>query len=145
MTVALAYLISIRLVATLGKLVGVSVRSEVQPIVVALLFGVVTDGSPFFLSRFRRRLEAGDTPAAAAHRTTAELTPIILTCGLAVAAACAALVVADLGFLQAFGPGMAMAILVALAVSMTFIPARLALLGASLFWPHVPARRPARR
>ena len=91
------------------------------------------------MSRFRRRLEAGDTPAAAAHRTTAELTPIILTCGLAVAAACAALVVADLGFLQAFGPGMAMAILVALAVSMTFIPATLALLGERLFWPHVPA------
>ena len=138
-TVALAYLISIRLVATLGKLVGVSVPSEVQPIVVALLFGVVTDYSLFFLSRFRRRLEEGDTPSAAAHRTTAELTPIILTCGLAVAAACAALVVADLGFLQAFGPGMAMAILVALAVSMTFIPATLALLGARLFWPHVPA------
>ncbi len=138
-TVALAYLISIRLVATLGKLVGVSVPSEVQPIVVALLFGVVTDYSLFFLSRFRRRLEAGDAPAAAARRTTAELTPIILTCGLAVAAACAALAVADLGFLRAFGPGMAMAILVALAVSMTFIPATLALLGRWLFWPHVPS------
>ena len=143
MTVALAYLISIRLVATFGKFVGVSVPSEVQPIVVALLFGVVTDYSLFFLTRFRRRLEAGDTPAAAARRTTAELTPIILTCGLAVAAACAALAVADLGFLQAFGPGMAMAILVALAVSMTFIPATLALLGTSLFWPHVPS--PANR
>ncbi len=142
-TVALSYLIAIRLVATLGKLVGVSVPSEVQPIVVALLFGVVTDYSLFFLSRFRRRLESGDTPVAAARRTTAELTPIILTCGLAVAAACAALAVANLGFLRAFGPGMAMAILVALAVSMTFIPATLALLGRSLFWPHVPS--PANR
>ncbi len=138
-TVALAYLISIRLVATLGKLVGVSVPSEVQPIVVALLFGVVTDYSLFFLSRFRRRLAAGDEPATAARRTTAELTPIILTCGLAVAAACAALAVANLGFLRAFGPGMAIAILVALVVSMTFIPATLALLGKRLFWPHVPS------
>jgi len=139
LTVAIAYLISIRIVATLGKLVGVSVPSEVQPIVVALLFGVVTDYSLFFLSRFRRRLSDGELPAEAARRTTAELTPIILTCGLAVAAACAALVVADLGFLQAFGPGMAMAILVALAVSMTFIPAMLALLGARMFWPHGPS------
>ncbi len=138
-TVAIAYLISIRLVATLGKHVGVSVPSEVQPIVVALLFGVVTDYSLFFLSRFRRRLGDGEPPAQAARRTTAELTPIILTCGLAVAAACAALVVADLGFLQAFGPGMAMAILVALAVSMTFIPATLALLGTKMFWPHGPS------
>lgn len=137
--VALAYLISIRLVATLGKLVGVSVPSEVQPIVVALLFGVVTDYSLFFLSRFRRRLAVGEAPADAARTTTAELTPIILTCGLAVAAACAALAVANLGFLRAFGPGMAMAILVALAVSMTFIPATLALLGKRMFWPHRPS------
>lgn len=137
-TVALTYLISIRLVAALGKLVGVSVPSEVQPIVVALLFGVVTDYSLFFLSRFRRKLSEGYEPSDAARRTTAELAPIILTCGLAVAAACGVLVVADLGFLQAFGPGMAMAVLVALAVSMTFIPATLVLLGARLFWPHVP-------
>ena len=136
--VALTYLISIRIVATLGELVGVSVPSEVQPIIVALLFGVVTDYSLFFLSRFRRKLTEGYEPSEAARRTTAELTPIILTCGLAVAAACGVLVVADLGFLQAFGPGLAMAVLVALAVSMTFIPATLALLGAGLFWPHVP-------
>ena len=138
-TVALTYLISIRLVATIGKLVGVSVPSEVQPIIVALLFGVVTDYSLFFLSRFRRRLADGDSPPVAARRTTAELTPIILTCGLAVAAACAALVVAELGFLRAFGPGLALAVIIALAVSMTFIPATLTLLGASLFWPHVPS------
>jgi RND superfamily putative drug exporter len=139
-TVALTYLISIRLVATLGQLVGVSVPSEVQPIVVALLFGVVTDYSLFFLSRFRRRLGEGDSPHEAAHRTTAELAPIVLTCGLTVAAACGVLVIAEVGFLQAFGPGMAMAVLVALAVSMTFIPATLALLGHRLFWPHAPRR-----
>jgi RND superfamily putative drug exporter len=138
--VALAYLISIRVVASLGRLVGVSVPSEVQPIVVALLFGVVTDYSLFFLSRFRRRLEGGEPREEAARDTTAELTPIILTCGIAVAAACGVLVVAQLGFLQAFGPGMAMAVLIALVVSMTFIPATLALLGNRLFWPHVPSR-----
>ncbi|HWC26189.1 MAG TPA: MMPL family transporter [Solirubrobacteraceae bacterium] len=137
--VALAYLIAIRVVAALGQLIGVSVPSEVQPVVVALLFGVVTDYSLFFLSRFRRRLAEGDAPAEAARRTTAELTPIILTCGLTVAAASAALVVAEVGFLQAFGPGMAMSILVALAVSMTFIPATLALLGQRLFWPRAPS------
>ena len=136
--VALAYLVSIRLVAAMGKLLGVSVPSEVQPIMVALLFGVVTDYSLFFLSRYRGQLAQGDTPADAARRTTAEITPIILTCGLAVAAACGALVVADLGFLQAFGPGLAMAVLIALAVSMTFIPATLALFGTTLFWPAVP-------
>ncbi len=141
--VAIAYVVCVRLVATIGAALGVSVPSEVEPVIVALLFGVVTDYSLFFLSRFRRRLDSGDDPDAAARATTAELTPIILTCGLAVAAACAALVVAELGFLQAFGPGLALAVLIAMAVAMTFVPASLALLGRRLFWPHRPSSRPA--
>ncbi|MBA3329139.1 MAG: MMPL family transporter, partial [Solirubrobacterales bacterium] len=141
--VAVAYLISVRLIATLGAQVGVSVPSEVEPVIVALLFGVVTDYSLFYLSRFRRHVRAGEETVAAARRTSAELLPIILTCGLAVAAACTALLVADLGFLQAFGPGMAMTVLVALAVAITFVPAALALLGGRLFWPARPRPEPA--
>ena len=141
--VALAYLVSIRLVAVVGEAVGVSVPSEVEPVIVALLFGVVTDYSLFFLSRFRRRLVEGEAPVAAARRTTAELLPIILACGLAVVAATSALLVADLGFLRAFGPGMGMAVLIGLAVAITFIPAMLALLGARLFWPSAPRRQGA--
>jgi len=133
--VAIAYLVSVRLVAMFGTALGVSVPSEVEPVIVALLFGVVTDYSLFFLSRMRRRLEIGEHPQAAVRAATAELTPIILACGLAVAAACAALLVADTGFLRAFGPGMALAVLIGMAVAMTFVPACLALLGPALFWP----------
>jgi RND superfamily putative drug exporter len=136
--VAIAYLVSVRLVATIGRELGVSVPSEVEPVIVALLFGVVTDYSLFFLSRVRRRLESGEQPQAAVRAATAELTPIILACGMAVAAACTALLVADLGFLQAFGPGMALAVLIGMAVAMTFVPAALALLGPLLFWPSRP-------
>ncbi|MBW3609639.1 MAG: MMPL family transporter [Actinobacteria bacterium] len=140
--VAIAYLVCVRLVATIGAALGVSVPSEVQPVIVALLFGIVTDYSLFFLSRFRRRVDSGEQPEAAARATTAELTPIILTCGLAVAAACGALIVADLGFLQAFGPGLALAVLIGMAVAITFIPASIALLGRRLFWPHRPPAAP---
>ena len=140
--VAIAYLVCVRLVATIGAELGVSVPSEVEPVIVALLFGVVTDYSLFFLSRFRRRLDSGEEPQAAARATTAELTPIILTCGLAVAAACGALIVAELGFLKAFGPGLALAVLIGMAVAMTFVPASLALVGRRLFWPHRPPIRP---
>ena len=52
-----------------------------------------------------------------------------------------ALAVADLGFLRAFGPGMALAVLVGLAVTITFMPALMALLGRALLWPVVRARR----
>ncbi len=141
--VAIAYLVWVRLVATFGAALGVSVPSEVEPVIVALLFGVVTDYSLFFLSRMRRQLENGEPPQAAVRATTAELTPIILACGLAVAAACGALLVAELGFLRAFGPGMALAVLIGMAVAMTFVPACLALLGRGLFWPHRPPLRAA--
>ncbi len=138
-TVAIAYLICIRLIAWIGERVGVSVPSEVEPVIVALLFGVITDYMIFFTSRFRRLLREGLDARAAAERTTAGLAPIIVTCALTVALGSAALVVADLGFFQAFGPGMAMAVLVALAVSITFVPAVLALAGGAILWPS--ARR----
>jgi len=142
LTVAVAYIVSIRVVAVAGLSIGISIPPEVEPVIVALLFGVVTDYGLFYMSRFRRRLvEVGD-PREAAWRTTAELTPIILACGLAVAAGSAALVVADLGFLRAFGPGMAIAVLVALAVTMTLLPAVLALTGRRLFWPSAPGSAP---
>ena len=144
-TIAICYLLSTRLVAVVGSAVGVSVPAEVEPIVVALLFGVVTDYGLFYMSRFRRRLTEGDPPREASRRTIVDLTPIVLACGLAVAAGCAALGVAELGFLRAFGPGMALAILVALLVALTFLPACLALLGPRLFWPSRPqAARPGR-
>ncbi|MDQ3609285.1 MAG: MMPL family transporter [Actinomycetota bacterium] len=143
--VAVAYLVSIRLIATLGQALDISVPSEVEPIVVALLFGIVTDYVLFYISRFRRRLTDRVGGHEAARDTVAELTPIVLACGLAVAAGTGALVVANLGFLQAFGPGMAMTVLVGLAVALTFVPALLAVLGPRLLWPSNPGREPRNR
>lgn len=136
--VSLAYLISIRTIASVGKEAGFSVPSEVEPVIVVLLFGVVTDYSIFFLSRIRRRLADGEDPRAASIAGTADLLPIIVTAGLTVAAASASLVVAELGFFQAFGPGMALSLLVGLAVAITFVPALLAIGGRWLFWPRRP-------
>jgi len=136
--VALAYLISIRTIAAIGQEAGFSVPSEVEPVVVVLLFGVVTDYSIFFLSRIRRRLAEGEDPHTAATRGTAELLPIIFTAGLTVTAAAASLIVAQLGFFQAFGPGMALSLLIGLLVSVSFLPAALAIGGRGLFWPRRP-------
>jgi RND superfamily putative drug exporter len=107
----------------------------VEPIMVALLFGVVTDYGLFYMSRFRSRLRRDVEAHQAARETAQELTPLILACGIAVAAGAMALAVADLGFLRAFGPGMALAVLVGLAVTITFMPALMALLGRALLWP----------
>ncbi|MEJ7797761.1 MAG: MMPL family transporter [Solirubrobacteraceae bacterium] len=138
--IAIAYLIAMRVIAALGLAVGVSVPAEVEPVVVVLLFGIVTDYAVFFLSRFRQRLADGQPARRAAESATAELQGIVLTAGLIVVAGSASLVVAKLGFFQAFGPGMAIAVVVAVAVALTFIPACLALFGTSLFWPSRPGR-----
>ncbi len=136
--VAIAYLVSIRLIAWIGQRLGISVPSEVQPVVVVLLFGVVTDYSIFFMSRIRRRMADGDEAREAAVRGTAELLPIIFVAGITVVAATASLVVAELGFFKAFGPGMAMAILIGLMVALTLVPAVLGIGGRWLFWPRRP-------
>ena len=142
-TVALAYVVSVRFVAGVGDSLGLSVPPEVEPIMVALLFGVVTDYGLFYMSRFRRRLRIGEARQAAARETAVELTPLIVVCGLSVAVGSAALAVAELGFLRAFGPGMAVAVLVGLAVTVTFMPAVLASVGGLLLWPG-PRREPVR-
>ena len=140
--VALAYLIAVRLIGGAGQAVGISVPEEVEPVMVALLFGIVTDYVIFFLSRFRGHLEDGLAAEQAAERTTASLMPIIFTAGVSVAAAAGGLVVAQLGFFRAFGPGLAVAVLIALAVVLTFVPALLAIFGERIFWPAGAAYKP---
>jgi RND superfamily putative drug exporter len=142
--VVISYLTSVRAIALAGETTGISVPAEVEPVLVALLFGVVTDYALFFMSRFRVLVAGGTDGREAARRTTAELTPIIITCGIAVAGGSAALAIADLGFLKAFGPGMALAVLVGMVVVVTLLPALLALAGPKVFWPSSPAQSPAR-
>lgn len=137
LTVAVAYLVSVRLDALVGRQLGFAAPPEVEPIMVALLFGVITDYGLFYMSRFRRRVRGGSDPQQAARETARELTPLILACGIAVAAGATALAAANLGFLRAFGPGMALAVLVGLAVTVTFMPALMAVCGRALLWPSV--------
>ena len=138
--VAISYLVAVRAIAWVGQQAGISVPTEVEPVMVVLLFGIVTDYSIFFLSRFRRKLAEGVPRLRAAEQATSELLPIIVTAGVTIVLASAALVVARVGFLQAFGPGLAMAVLVGLVVTITLIPALLAIFGQTLFWPRRPRR-----
>jgi putative drug exporter of the RND superfamily len=131
----LAYLVAVRLAAWIGEAAGVAVPSDVEPILVVLLLGIVTDYSVFFLSGMRQRLGDGESPLDAAHGATAQNLPIVATAGLIVACGAAALLAGELEFFRAFGPGMAITVLVALAVSLTLVPALLAIGGRAVFWP----------
>ena len=136
---AIAYLIAVRLLPWLGQRAGATVPAEVEPIVVVLLLGLVTDYSVFYLSETRRRLRLGESRLDAARAAIARTTPIVFTAGLIVAAGTGALVVGKLGFFRAFGPGLAATTLIALAVAMTLVPALIALFGTRLFGKDVKA------
>ena len=136
----IAYTIAMRVLPWLGERANVTVPKEIEPVVVVLLLGLVTDYSIFFLSETRRRLRAGDERLPAARAAVAEVAPIVVTAGLIVAAGTAALVVGHLQFFRAFGPGLAATTLITLAVSVTLVPALVALFGPRLFGASAAAR-----
>ena len=135
-----AYAITMRVLPWLGERANVTVPKEIEPVVVVLLLGLVTDYSIFFLSETRRRLRAGDERLPAARGAIAEVAPIVITAGLIVAAGTAALVVGHLQFFRAFGPGLAATTLITLAVAVTLVPALVALFGPRLFGKSVRPR-----
>jgi RND superfamily putative drug exporter len=138
----LAYLVSVRVVTWVGVKLGVAVPQDLEPVIVVLLLGIVTDYSIFFLFGVRDRLRSGQARLEAAEATTANYLPIIVTAGLTVAAGTAALAVSNLTFIRAFGPALALTVLISLIVAVTCVPALLAILGGSLFWPGRPAPVP---
>src|SRR5206468_11179146 len=123
----IAYLVSIRVVTSVGERFGVAVPQDLEPVLIVLLLGIVTDYSIFFLFGVRDRLRSGQARLEAAEATTANFLPIIVTAGLTVAAGTAALAVSNLTFIRAFGPALALAVLISLVVAVSFVPGLLAL------------------
>jgi len=134
--VGLAYLVSDRMLGLVAEEFGLAIPEEVQPVIIALLFGVLTDYLVFFVSGFRTRMQRGASPVEAASAVTGELLPVVSTAALMIAGATMTLALSGVDFLSAFGPAMAISVLVAALVSLTFLPACLALFGRFVFWPH---------
>lgn len=132
---ATAYVLAVRVVVWLAGRMGVTLPPDLDPVLVVLLLGVTTDYTVFFLDGMRARVAAGEPRVRAARLATAEFTPIILAAGIIVAAAAASLAVARTKLLSAFGPGLALTVLTAMAVSMTLGPALMAIFGGLLFRP----------
>ncbi len=131
----IAYLVARGLIPWVGTRLGVSVPQEVEPLVVALTLGVVTDYTVFYLASTRRALVDGRPRVDAAKEAALRVTPIVATAGLIVVAGTASLLVGELEFFRAFGPGLALTAAVSLVVAITLIPATLALFGGLVFWP----------
>ncbi len=132
----IAYIVALRSVAWFGQGIGVTIPRDAEPILVVLLLGVVTDYAVFFLHGMQERLAEGRPRLDAAREATGGYLPIVVTAGLIVAGGTASLMAGQLEFFRAFGPGMALTVLVSLAVAITLVPALMAILGERTFWPR---------
>jgi putative drug exporter of the RND superfamily len=141
-TVAIAYLCADRVLGWIAERYGLSIPREAEPVIVALIFGVLTDYLVFFVSGYRQRLRRGERTTAAVSETAGELLPVILTAALMIAGATLTLLLSGVRFLSAFGPSMAAAVIVSALVAMTLVPAALAIFGRALLWPR-GLRRPS--
>ena len=69
---------------------------------------------------------------------------MILTAALMIAGATMTLLLSGVRFLSAFGPGMAVSVVIGAAIAVTFVPAALAIFGRVLLWPWKPRAERAR-
>ncbi|QVT78504.1 putative transport protein MmpL9 [Nocardioides aquaticus] len=145
-----SFVVTLRLTAYFSDLLGLASPDELEPVVIALLLGVVTDYVIFFCSSLRDQQPAllrgqgtrAEVRAASIAATTASVRrsgPIVAVAGLAVAAGTATLLAAESPFFRALGPALAFTVTVGLVVAITLVPALMAILGGLVFWP---SRRP---
>jgi RND superfamily putative drug exporter len=134
--IAVAYFLADRILGWIAQRYGLSIPREAEPVIVALIFGTLTDYLVFFVSGFRQRLRQGIAPRDAATAVTGELLPVILTAAAIIACSTLTLLLSGVRFLSAFGPSMAVAVVIAAAAAVTFIPASLAIFGRLVFWPR---------
>lgn len=140
LTAGLAFIISQHLLGWIETSAGLTMPSELTGVAVALMLGIVTDYSVFYLSGTRDLLQAGVSKRDAVRQAAVVNTPIVVTAGAVVSCGVASLMLGTLGFFRSFGPGMAITVATGLVVTVLLVPAVLRLLGPLLFWPGLRYR-----
>ena len=133
-TVSLAAIIA-HLVLAIAMHMGLHVGTAEKIFVFVLLYGVGVDYSLLYLARFREFLSEGlAAPQAAATAWTATAPAIGASAGTDIAGL-AMLSFAAFRIFQTTGQVVPIALFIALAASLTLVPAAAAIFGGRLFWP----------
>lgn len=133
-----AYLITIRLIGAAAAELQIPAPSQLEPLVVALTLGITTDYAILFLTGMRYRASLGWHHRDALRSAIMHNLPIVLVAGIIVTSGVASISVAELPLFRAFGPGLAIVVAIALLVSITMVPALLAIVGRFALWPGTP-------
>ena len=129
----LGYLVYFPLLSSLAAALGFTVPSQLEPVIVALLLGVVTDYCVLLFSAFRDELRRGIERKEAARAALRVNAPIITVAGFTVAGGTIALLAAPFHVFRGLGPALALTVLVGLGVCLTLAPAIMTILGLRLF------------
>ncbi|MFE1324989.1 MMPL family transporter [Streptomyces sp. NPDC058741] len=116
----------------------VRVDGQVQGILSILVIGAATDYALLLAARFREELAVRGDRAAAATAAVRRSFGAITASAATVALGLLALLVSDLTNNRALGPVGAIGIVCAVLTTLTFLPAVLALLGRTAYWPSKP-------
>ena len=133
--VLLVRTVSLGLIATANQVFDLKASSDVETILVVVLFGIGTDYILFFLFRYRERLREGEEKRAAVAHALERAGEAIASAGGAVIVAFLALLLSSLGIFRSLGPALAIAVAVTLLAALTLVPAVVTVLGRALFWP----------
>ncbi|CAL9639629.1 MMPL family transporter [Streptomyces sp. Tu 3180] len=116
----------------------VRVDGQVQGILSILVIGAATDYALLLAARFREELALRGDRAAAAVAAVRRSFGAITASAATVALGLLALLASDLTNNRALGPVGAIGIVCAVLSTLTFLPAVLALLGRTAYWPSRP-------
>ena len=130
---SLAIFLTLRILAWIASKQGTEIPSQVEPVIVVLLFGVGTDYALFLLSWTRQALGEGVSRIEAARLGVEKVGGVLLSSATVLIAAFASLIFAELGIYKALGPGLAIALTMVFLVTLTLVPALLAILGRASF------------
>jgi uncharacterized membrane protein YdfJ with MMPL/SSD domain len=137
--VGVALGISEALVFVIGSTVA-QINSMTLTMLFSILMGVGTDYSVFIIMRYREERIKGADREKAVHTSVAWAGESIVTSGATVVIAFFAMASSSFAMVQTMGLVLGMAILVALLVALTLIPAILMLVGNRIFWPTTGER-----
>ncbi|MFF9474010.1 MMPL family transporter [Streptomyces roseolus] len=116
----------------------VRVDGQVQGILSILVIGAATDYALLLTARFREEIAAGRDRSTAAWAATRGSFGAVTASAATVALGLLALLLSDLTNNRALGPVGAIGVVCAVLTTLTFLPAVLALMGRTAFWPAKP-------
>jgi RND superfamily putative drug exporter len=140
-TIGSAFLVSRGILGFLAQ-GGWQLSSVLDSFIVVLVFGVGTDYTIFFISRFREEL-ARDSHADALRVTVSRISAVITASAATVIVGLASMLAARFGMIQTTGPALAITVFVTLLAGLTLTPSLLAIFGRRLFWPQHEQTRTA--